>query len=52
MNVFVIKAIARDVPLEKLFRGVMPFVVAQILLIAILVAFPQIALWLPSTMAR
>jgi TRAP-type C4-dicarboxylate transport system permease large subunit len=52
MNVFVIKAIARDVPLEKVFSGVTPFVIAQILLIAILVAFPEIALWLPSTMSR
>ena len=52
MNVFVIKGIARDVPLETIFRGVMPFIVAQIILILILVAFPQIALWLPSTMAR
>jgi tripartite ATP-independent transporter DctM subunit len=52
MNVFVIKGIARDVPLETIFRGAMPFVGAQILLIFILVAFPEIALWLPSTMAR
>ncbi len=50
MNVFVIKGIARDVPLESIFRGVLPFVLAQIILIALLVAFPQIALWLPSTM--
>jgi C4-dicarboxylate transporter DctM subunit len=52
MNVFVIKGIARDVPLETIFRGALPFVIAQIGLILILVAFPQIALWLPSTMAR
>ncbi len=52
MNVFVIKGIAKDVPLESIFRGVMPFVAAQIILIAILVAFPQIALWLPSTMSH
>src|SRR6266536_2955743 len=52
MNVFVIKGIARDVPLATIFRGAMPFVIAQIALILILVAFPQIALWLPSTMAR
>jgi len=50
MNVFVIKGIARDVPLESIFRGVLPFVIAQIILIALLVLFPQIALWLPSTM--
>ena len=52
MNVFVIKGIAKDVPLETIFRGVMPFVIAQVILIAILVALPQIALWLPSTMSR
>ena len=52
MNVFVIKGIARDVPLETIFRGTLPFVVAQVFLIAILVMFPQIALWLPSTMSR
>src|SRR6059058_1250705 len=50
MNVFVIKGIARDVPLYTIFRGVTPFIIAQIILILILIAFPQIALWLPSTM--
>jgi TRAP-type C4-dicarboxylate transport system permease large subunit len=50
MNVFVIKGIAKDVPLETIFRGVTPFIIAQIVLIALLVIFPQIALWLPSTM--
>jgi TRAP-type C4-dicarboxylate transport system permease large subunit len=52
MNVFVIKGIARDVPLETIFRGVMPFIVAQLVLIGLLIAFPQIALWLPSTMSQ
>jgi C4-dicarboxylate transporter DctM subunit len=52
MNVFVIKGIARDVPLATIFRGATPFVTAQIVLILILVAFPRIALWLPSTMSR
>jgi tripartite ATP-independent transporter DctM subunit len=52
MNVFVIKGIARDVPLESIFRGVTPFIIAQVALIALLIAFPQIALWLPSTMSR
>jgi tripartite ATP-independent transporter DctM subunit len=52
MNVFVIKGIAREVPLYTIFRGVTPFIVAQIILILVLVAFPEIALWLPSTMSR
>jgi C4-dicarboxylate transporter DctM subunit len=48
--VFVIKGIAKDVPLEHIFVGVMPFVIAQVIAIAILVAVPEIALFLPSTM--
>lgn len=52
MNVFVIKGMAKDVPLETIFRGVTPFIVAQVVLILALLAFPQIALWLPSTMSR
>ena len=52
MNVFVIKGIAKDVPLETIFRGVTPFIIAQIILIVVLIAFPQIALWLPSTMSQ
>jgi TRAP-type C4-dicarboxylate transport system permease large subunit len=50
MNVFVIKGIARDVPLEDIFRGVTPFIIAQVILIGFLIIFPGIALWLPSTM--
>ena len=52
MNVFVIKGIARDVPLATIFRGVTPFIFAQVALILVLVAFPGIALWLPSTMSQ
>jgi len=52
MNVFVLKGIAREVPLETIFRGVTPFIVAQVILILILIAFPEIALWVPSTMSR
>lgn len=49
MNVFIIKGIAPEIPLGTIYRGVLPFVVAQILLIILLVAFPFIATWLPGT---
>lgn len=49
MNVFVIKGIATDIPMERIFVGVLPFVVAQIVLIGILVVFPEIALLIPET---
>jgi tripartite ATP-independent transporter DctM subunit len=46
MNVFVINATARHVPLGQIFRGVVPFIVSDMLRLALLVAFPAIALWL------
>jgi C4-dicarboxylate transporter DctM subunit len=48
VNVFVIKGIAPDIPLEKIFRGIFPFLGALILLTIILLIFPQIATFLPS----
>jgi len=51
INVYVVKGIARDVPLETIFKGIMPFLVALIIAVAILVAFPQIATFLPSLTA-
>ncbi|SDY60828.1 TRAP transporter large permease [Citreimonas salinaria] len=50
MNAFVINAIARDVSLLTIFRGVMPFVVVDLLRLVLLVALPGIVLWLPRTM--
>jgi tripartite ATP-independent transporter DctM subunit len=48
VNVFVIKGIAPDIPLETIFKGIMPFLVALILFTIILIIFPQIATYLPS----
>ena len=48
VNVFVIKAIAPDVPLQSIFKGVMPFIAAQIVCAGIIMAFPIIATFLPS----
>jgi TRAP-type C4-dicarboxylate transport system permease large subunit len=47
LNVFVINAMAPDVPMSATFRGVMPFFVAEILRVALLIAFPSIILVLP-----
>jgi tripartite ATP-independent transporter DctM subunit len=48
VNVFVLKGIAPDVPLETIFRGIFPFLAAIIIVTIILVIFPQIAMFLPS----
>jgi tripartite ATP-independent transporter DctM subunit len=50
MNVFVINSIVRDVSLATIYRGVSPFIVADILRLAILSAFPALSLFLPRTM--
>jgi tripartite ATP-independent transporter DctM subunit len=51
MNVFVINALARDVPMSRTFLGVMPFFVAELFRVALLVAFPSLTLWLPKLLA-
>lgn len=48
MNVYVIKGIAKDIPLETIFKGIWPFVAAMLLCIALLIAFPALATFLPS----
>jgi C4-dicarboxylate transporter, DctM subunit len=50
MNVFVVNALARDIKLGDIYRGVMPFILADLVRLGILVAFPAISLWLPSLM--
>jgi TRAP-type C4-dicarboxylate transport system permease large subunit len=50
MNVFVIKTVVKDVSFSTIFYGVLPFVVTDIFRLAILIAFPSIALYLPSRM--
>ncbi|MFC3230186.1 TRAP transporter large permease [Marinibaculum pumilum] len=51
MNVFVINALARDVPMSATFRGVLPFFGAELIRVALLVAFPAITLFLPRLLS-
>jgi len=50
INCFVVAGVVPDIPLVKVFRGVMPFVIADLVVIGLLIAFPQIVLFLPSLM--
>src|SRR3954471_10536479 len=50
MNVFVIKSVVKEAKISTIFYGVMPFIITDILRLVILIAFPVIALWLPSRM--
>ncbi len=48
LNVFILHGVARDLKLSTVFRGVLPFVGADLLRLALLVAVPALSLWLPS----
>ncbi|MBW2630381.1 MAG: TRAP transporter large permease [Deltaproteobacteria bacterium] len=50
INVYVVSGVARDVPLEVIFKGVLPFLAALIIGTLLLIPFPQIALFLPGLM--
>lgn len=50
LNVFVMRVVARDVPVQTIFAGVMPFVVMDMVRLVLLILVPSIALFLPSRM--
>jgi TRAP-type C4-dicarboxylate transport system permease large subunit len=50
LNVFVIGGMARDVPMATIYRGILPFLAAQIVLLVLLTLWPGMALLLPGTM--
>jgi C4-dicarboxylate transporter DctM subunit len=50
LNVFVIKGVAKDVPMYTIFRGITPFLMADVCHVALLIAFPQLSLFLPNLM--
>lgn len=49
MNVFVLKAVLPDVPVIRIFKGLISFVTVDVVRLALLIAFPGITLWLGST---
>jgi len=50
INAYVVAGVARDVPLHTIFRGAVRLLAAQVVTAALLILFPQIALWLPQRM--
>ena len=51
MNIFVIQGLAKDLSLGTIFRGVIPFLIADFIHLGLLIAFPVMALWLPGMLA-
>jgi tripartite ATP-independent transporter DctM subunit len=50
MNIFVVKNLLQGVSIGTVFRGTTPFTVALVVMLALLIAFPKLATWLPSFM--
>lgn len=50
MNVFILRVVARDVPIGQIFRGVGPFVFMDIVRLLLLIMFPALALVIPNSM--
>jgi tripartite ATP-independent transporter DctM subunit len=51
MTVFVISGVQKDVSMTTIYRGIIPFLIADICHLTLLIIFPQIALFLPSLMS-
>ncbi|APZ50516.1 TRAP transporter large permease [Salipiger abyssi] len=50
LNCYVVNGIRPDIPLESVFRGVTPFLIGEVFIIGIIVAFPDLILLLPNLM--
>jgi len=46
LNVYVINSLARDVPMSETYRGVVPFLISDVVRVALLMFFPILTLWL------
>jgi tripartite ATP-independent transporter DctM subunit len=52
INVFIVKGLVPDVPMSEIFAGIVPFWLAMMACIAILIVFPEIAMFIPDRMIR
>lgn len=50
LNVFVLKGAAPEIPVETIFKGIWPFLIAAVMAMVLITIFPQIALYIPSHM--
>ncbi len=51
LNCYVVNGVRPDIPLTTVFRGIAPFFVADVVTVGVLLAFPDIVLWLPRAMS-
>jgi len=52
LNVFTVAGVAKDVPLESIYRGILPFLISIFVVVFFIVLFPNLATFLPNMMLR
>jgi tripartite ATP-independent transporter DctM subunit len=52
MNLYVIQGVAKDVPLNRIFKGVLPFLASDLVHLLLIILFPALALWLPGILGQ
>jgi tripartite ATP-independent transporter DctM subunit len=52
LNVYTLAGVAKDVPMEEIFRGAVPFLISMIVVVILITIFPKICLFLPAMMGR
>jgi TRAP-type C4-dicarboxylate transport system permease large subunit len=50
MNIFILRGVLPDIPMLTMYRGVVPFIIADIFRAGVIILVPALALWLPSYM--
>lgn len=50
LNCYVVNGVRPDIPLQSVFKGVAPFLVGEVVILAVIVNFPELVLWLPNMM--
>ncbi len=52
MNLYIMQGVAKDVSIDRIFRGVLPFLASDVVHILLLILFPAIILWLPGVLGN
>ena len=52
LNIFTVAGVAKDIPVETIFRGVTPFLLAIFAVVFMITVFPKLALLLPAMMLK
>ncbi|MGD9086336.1 MAG: TRAP transporter large permease subunit, partial [Desulfobacterales bacterium] len=52
LNVFTVAGVAKDVPLESIYRGILPFLISIFVVVFFIILFPKLAIFLPNMMLR